>query len=45
VLGELGGTPSAMMLIGDKLRVVPMTGHIPFEGAAQSQSRKYSKDL
>jgi len=40
LLGELGGTPECrMMLIGDKLRVVPVTGHIPFAKVPRSLNR------
>lgn len=40
LLGELGGTPECrMMLIGAKLRVVPVTGHIPFAKVPRSLSR------
>ena len=41
LLGELGGAPECrMMLIGDKLRVVPVTGHIPFAKVPRSLNRK-----
>ena len=34
-----------MMLIGAKLRVVPVTGHIPFtRSAAPADAGKYSND-
>jgi 4-hydroxythreonine-4-phosphate dehydrogenase len=40
LLGELGGTPECrMMLIGDKLRVVPVTGHIAFAKVPRSLNR------
>ena len=40
LLGELGGTPECrMMLIGAKLRVVPVTGHIPFSKVPRSLNR------
>lgn len=40
LLGELGGTPECrMMLIGDRLRVVPVTGHIPFAKVPRSLNR------
>jgi len=40
LLGELGGTPDCrMMLIGAKLRVVPVTGHIPFSKVPRSLNR------
>jgi len=40
LLGELGGTPECrMMLIGAKLRVVPVTGHIPFAKVPRSLNR------
>ena len=41
LLGELSGTPECrMMLIGDKLRVVPVTGHIAFTKVARSLNRE-----
>ena len=41
LLGELGGTPECrMMLIGDKLRVVPVTGHIPLAKVPRSLNRE-----
>ena len=41
LLAEFGGTPECrMMLIGDKLRVVPVTGHIPFVKVARSLNRQ-----
>ena len=40
LLAELGGTPCRMMLIGAKLRVVPVTGHIPFAKVPRSLSRE-----
>ena len=41
LLGELGGTPECrMMLIGDKLRVVPVTGHIAFAKVPRSLNRE-----
>lgn len=40
LLAELSGTRECrMMLIGDKLRVVPVTGHIPFGKVARSLTR------
>jgi len=40
LLGELGGTPECrMMLIGDKLRVVPVTGHIAIAKVPRSLNR------
>ena len=44
LLAELSRTPECrMMLIGAKLRVVPVTGHIPFcQGGAQFDPGKYS---
>ena len=41
LLGELGGTPECrMMLIGDKLRVVPVTGHIALAKVPRSLNRE-----
>jgi 4-hydroxythreonine-4-phosphate dehydrogenase len=41
LLAELGGTPECrMMLIGAKLRVVPVTGHIAFAKVPRSLSRE-----
>jgi len=41
LLAELGGTPECrMMLIGAKLRVVPVTGHISFAKVPRSLSRE-----
>lgn len=41
LLGELSRTPECrMMLIGAKLRVVPVTGHIPFTKVARELSRE-----
>jgi 4-hydroxythreonine-4-phosphate dehydrogenase len=41
LLGELSRTPECrMMLIGAKLRVVPVTGHIPFTNVARSLTRE-----
>ncbi len=40
LLAELGGTPECrMMLIGDKLRVVPVTGHIAISEVPQKLTR------
>ncbi|MGE5216878.1 MAG: 4-hydroxythreonine-4-phosphate dehydrogenase PdxA [Chloroflexota bacterium] len=40
LLAELSRTPECrMMLMGSKLRVVPVTGHIPFTKVARSLSR------
>ncbi|HWP23167.1 MAG TPA: 4-hydroxythreonine-4-phosphate dehydrogenase PdxA, partial [Candidatus Binatia bacterium] len=41
LLGELSRSPECrMMLIGAKLRVVPVTGHIPFTKVARELSRE-----
>lgn len=41
LFAELGGTPECrMMLIGDKLRVVPVTGHIPFAKVPRSLTKQ-----
>ncbi len=41
LLAELSGTPECrMMLMGAKLRVVPVTGHIPFTKVARSVTQK-----
>lgn len=41
LLAELSRTPECrMMLIGEKLRVVPVTGHIPFSKVSRSLTRE-----
>jgi 4-hydroxythreonine-4-phosphate dehydrogenase len=41
LLAELSRTPECrMMLIGQKLRVVPVTGHIPFAKVSRSMNRE-----
>ena len=41
LLAELSRTPECrMMLVGEKLRVVPVTGHIPFNQVSRSLTRE-----